>query len=39
VSAAEAEAIIMAARIKMGWIEAPAEAESAEEAGVEAQDA
>ena len=40
VSAAEAEAIIMAARVKMGWIEAPAAPEeSAEEAGVEAQDA
>ena len=37
VSAAEAEAIIMAARVKMGWIEKPQE--SAEQAGVEAQDA
>jgi N utilization substance protein A len=43
VSAAEAEAIIMAARVKAGWIEKPKEtaetAETAEQAGVEAQDA
>ena len=37
VSAAEAEAIIMAARVKAGWIEMPEE--TAEQAGVEAQDA
>jgi transcription termination/antitermination protein NusA len=40
VSAAEAEAIIMAARVKAGWIEKPEETtETAEQAGVEAQDA
>jgi N utilization substance protein A len=40
VSAAEAEAIIMAARVKAGWIEKPVEAEeTAEQAGTEAQDA
>ncbi len=32
VSAAEAEALIMAARVKMGWIEAPVEAEETVEA-------
>jgi len=39
VSSAEAEAIIMAARVKAGWIEKPAEPEAAEEEGAEAQDA
>jgi N utilization substance protein A len=40
VSAAEAEAIIMAARVKAGWIEKPVEVEeTAEQAGTEAQDA
>ena len=40
VSAAEAEAIIMAARVKAGWIEELEEStDSAEQAGVEAQDA
>lgn len=41
VSAAEAEAVIMAARVKAGWIEKPEPAveESAEQAGEEAQDA
>jgi N utilization substance protein A len=40
VSSAEAEAVIMAARIKAGWIEKPAEAaETADEANEEAQNA